>query len=507
MKFIKLIILMAGFMMTNGYASEIGIFSASSDIGKPKISGCSEYDTTSQSYKLTGAGYNIWFDRDEFHYLYKELNGDFILTADFEFVGEGTHAHRKVGWMVRNSRKGNAAHFTGALHGDGLTVAQWRDSAGSETSDGQIPDTSITHCQVLQVERKGDRFKFRAARKGELLSELGSADLTNLSGPVLAGLFVCSHDEDVLEAVKVWNVRIDFPVADDYNPYRQGFLKSRLETMDVFTGERRVIWEYPDRFEAPNWTPDETQLVFNMDGRLYKIPVEGGEPILMDTGSVDDVNNDHGISFDGRLMAISHRRELNDGKSGSAIYVVPLEGGEPELVVGETPSYWHGWNPDNKHLVYVAKREKAAPFNIFEASIKTGKERQLTFFKDNHVDGPEYGPAGEWLYYNGSQTGPMQIWRMRPDGSETEQLTFDELNDWFPHISPDGKWMVYISFPTTIRKDSHPSYKRVHLRLMNLETRESQVIAYLYGGQGTINVPSWSPDSRRIAFVSNEGGD
>jgi Tol biopolymer transport system component len=493
--------------MNSGYTSELGVFSASADIGNPRLSGISQYDARTQSYRLTGAGYNVWFGRDELHYLYKKLEGDFILTANFEWIGKGKNPHRKVGWMVRNSGEDDASHFSGVLHGDGLTVAQWRDGAGSDTHDGKRPDPDLAHCQVLQVERSGDRFIFRAARKGELLTEVGSNVLNNLEGPVLAGLFVCSHDEDVLESVSVWNVRIDFPVNDDYQPWKSGFLPSRLETLDVFTGERRVIWEHPDRFEAPNWTPDGKQLVFNMDGKLYKIPVEGGEPVLMDTGSVDEANNDHGISFDGKLMAISHRRELSDGKSGSAIYVVPLEGGEPKLVVGETPSYWHGWHPDNEHLVYVAKREKGAAFNIFEASIKTGIERQLTFFEDNHVDGPEYDPAGEWLYYNGSQTGPMNIWRMKSDGSSTEQITFDELNDWFPHISPDGKWMVYISFPATIRKDSHPSYKRVHLRLMNLETRESNVIAYLYGGQGTINVPSWSPDSHRIAFVSNKGGN
>ncbi|MEX0321793.1 MAG: TolB family protein [Puniceicoccaceae bacterium] len=506
MKPLKAVYLLTLSVMNIGYAVNMGDFDAAIDIGNPEIAGRSEFDPTNQTYELSGAGYNIWFDRDEFHYLYKELDGDFILTANFQLIGEGVNAHRKVGWMVRNSTAEDSPHFTAALHGDGLTTGQWRDAKGASMQAQSELKSPDSHCQILQIERKGREYIFRAARKGELLRTVGSTEMDSLQGPVLAGLYICSHDVNVMESVKVWNVRVDFPVADDYNPYSAGFLRSRLETMDVLTGERRVIWEHDDRFEAPNWTPDGSQLVFNMNGLLYKISVNGGEPVVMDTGTVDDVNNDHGISFDGKLMAISHRRELPDGKSGSAIYVVPLEGGEPRLVVEEMPSYWHGWHPDNERVVYVAKREKGVPFNIFEANINTGEEKQLTFFDANHVDGPEYGPAGEWLYYNGSQTGPMQIWRMREDGSTTEQLTFDELNDWFPHISPDGKWMVYISFPTTIRKDSHPPYKRVHLRLMNLETRESRVIAYLYGGQGTINVPSWSPDSRRIAFVSNEGG-
>ncbi|MEJ2006332.1 MAG: hypothetical protein P8X57_15520, partial [Cyclobacteriaceae bacterium] len=121
------------------------------------------------------------------------------------------------------------------------------------------------------------------------------------------------------------------------------------------------------------------------------------------------------------------------------------------------------------------------------------------------VDGPEYSPDGKYIYYNGSQSGTMQIWRMKSDGSEKEQLTFDERNKWFPHISPDGKWIVFLSFPTTVAPGDHPSYKRVLLHLMPADGGPSKVIAYLYGGQGTINVPSWSPDSRSIAFVSNSG--
>jgi Tol biopolymer transport system component len=242
-----------------------------------------------------------------------------------------------------------------------------------------------------------------------------------------------------------------------------------------------------------------------MDGSLFTIPVEGGEPEKINTGFANNINNDHGISFDGKLLAISHGRSGLPG-GGSTVYVLPLEGGTPQMITENTPSYWHGWVPNNKEVLYVAQRNKIPIYNIYSNSIKGGKEVALTSNKTGeHVDGCEYSADGKFIYFNASFSGTMQIWRMKPDGSGREQLTFDEYNDWFPHISPDGKWIVFISFPPDIEVNSHPSYKRVMLRLMPVAGGSPKVISYLYGGQGTINVPSWSPDSKSIAFVSNSG--
>ncbi|HLX92846.1 MAG TPA: hypothetical protein VKR32_14270, partial [Puia sp.] len=143
-------------------------------------------------------------------------------------------------------------------------------------------------------------------------------------------------------------------------------------------------------------------------------------------------------------------------------------------------------------------------FNLYKVSVTDGKETALTHNLTGHVDGPEYSPDGKFVYYNANVSGTMQIWRMRPDGSDKEQLTFANYHNWFPHISPDGKWMAFISFPDNIDPDAHPAYKEVTLKVMSLtEPKSPRVVAYLYGGQGTINAPSWSPDSKRIAFVSN----
>jgi Tol biopolymer transport system component len=330
-------------------------------------------------------------------------------------------------------------------------------------------------------------------------------DMPNLKDSVLVGLFIFSHNPDIVEQAKAWNVRIDRPVSDDYNPGREGWLGCRMETMNVFDGKRRVIFEKPDRFEAPNWMPDGKKLLFNMNGFLFKIPIDGGELEKLNTDFANRNNNDHGISFNGKLLAISHQREGLPG-GGSSVHIVPIEGGTPRLLTEETPSYFHGWAPNNKEVVYVATRKDNPTYDIYRKSIDGGNEVALTNTGPNeHVDGCEYSPDGKYIYYNGSQSGTMQVWRMKPDGSAKEQITFDENNNWFPHISPDGKWMVYISFAPEVPVNSHPSYKRVELKLMPVAGGAPRVIAYLYGGQGTINVASWAPDSKQIAFVSNSG--
>jgi Tol biopolymer transport system component len=486
--------------------SQVGIFNFSKDIGNPKLSGSAVYDSDSQTYTLTGSGYNIWFERDEFHYLYNKLKGDFILTANFAFEGKGTDAHRKIGWMVRASEDDNAVHSSAVLHGDGLTVLQWRVLRGAFMRD---PEDEIRGAKpnytILQLERSGKTMILRAAHPGEPLQVIGKQVMENLPDEVLAGLFICSHNPAVVEMAKIWNVRIDQPVPDSYDPNKEGWLGCRMETMNVFDGNRKVIMEKDGRFEAPNWMPDGKKLLFNMDGHIYKIPVEGGAPEQLNTGTINNNNNDHVIAFNGKMLGISsHRQGLPGG--GSTVYVLPIEGGEPQLVTKDTPSYLHGWAPNNKEMVYVAQRNGSNIYNIYKNSIKGDSEVALTDNKPGeHVDGCEYSPDGKYIYYNGSQSGTMQLWRMKPDGSDKEQLTFDQYNNWFPHISPDGKWIAYISFEPEIEFNSHPSYKRVTLKLMPAAGGAPRVIAYLYGGQGTINVPSWAPDSRHIAFVSNSG--
>ena len=269
--------------------------------------------------------------------------------------------------------------------------------------------------------------------------------------------------------------------------------ESTLEIVSIDTGQRTVVYRAADHFEAPNWSRDGKTLLFNSKGRLYTIPVAGGQPTLIDTGDANRCNNDHGYSPDGKFLAISHSPER-----ASLIYVLPATGGSPRQVTPKGPSYWHGWSPDGSTLAYCAERN--GEFDIYTIPVAGGEETTA-----DHRTGPRrrtglFARTDKYIYFNSERTGLMQIWRMRPDGSGQEQVTNDGYADWFAHPSPDGKWLVLISYDKDVK--GHPPNKNVRLRIMPATGGKPKVLVELFGGQGTINVPSWSPDSKRFAFVS-----
>jgi TolB protein len=378
------------------------------------------------------------------------------------------------------------------IHGDGLTSLQFRRTKGADMEEVRF---DISGPDVLQLEKKGNTFTMSVARFGEVYIqeslEIGIGD------SLLAGLFICSHNDTVVEKAKFHNVRIFGTEPEGFVQYRE-YLGSLLEVMDVKNGHRRILAGAEGSWQAPNWTRDGRTLIYNADGLLYNFEMETGTSAVLPTGFANRNNNDHVLSFDGRQIAISHHTQEDRGQS--VVYTLPVEGGTPLRITPRSPSYLHGWSPDNRYLVFTGGREDI--YNIYRIPVQGGEEEMLTN-EATLDDGPEYSPDGKYIYFNSARTGTMQIWRMDADGSNPTQLTFDEYNDWFPHVSPDNQWIVFISFPPEVPASDHPFYKRVYPKIMSVKDMKPKVIGYLYGGQGTINVPSWSPDSKKIAFVSN----
>ena len=339
----------------------------------------------------------------------------------------------------------------------------------------------------------------RASKRENPLQNVGEIELNFKQDELFVGLFICAHNPDIMEKATFVNTRLTFPVKIDFVPYRD-YIGCRLEILDIESNWRKIIYQSDQPFEAPNWSKDGEYLVFNSKGGLYRISVEGGIPELIPSDFATANNNDHGFSPDGSLLAISHHAKDRPKGDDSVIYLLPVGGGMPKQVTDQSPSYWHGWSPDGKYLIYTAKRNNR--WDIYKISVSGGAEIQLT---DNKFldDGAEYSADGKFIWFNSNRSGSMEIWRMKEDGSEQIQITDDSYQNWFPHQSPDGKWLIFLSYLPEVDSWDHPYYQRVMLRLMSLNNNEVKVVAYLYGGQGTINVPSWSPDSKKVAFVSN----
>jgi Tol biopolymer transport system component len=269
-------------------------------------------------------------------------------------------------------------------------------------------------------------------------------------------------------------------------------MKSSLEIHDLATGATETVLQTDRLIEAPNWSRDGRFLVVNGEGRLYRVELSAPELAAIDTGFAVACNNDHGISPDGTMLAISDGTEAG----ASCIYTLPIGGGRPRRVTGKVPSYWHGWSPDGATLAYCAERD--GDWDIYTIPVGGGAETRLTD-GTGASDGPDYTPDGRWIWFNSSRSGTMQLWRMRPDGSDLRQMTDDERVNWFPHPSPDGRSVLYLAYEPGV--EGHPRDREVELRLMAPDGGSGRTLLALFGGQGSINVPCWSPDGRRFAFV------
>lgn len=474
-----------------GQDGPLGAFEGQTHVGPAEGAGHARYDAARQAYVVRESGTS----RNGAHVVWRKMQGNVVLRARGQFLTGTPTGSSRWGWMIRSSLADTATVVEAALHDDGESRLRVQRSSTDGSTSTTVP---VERPDVLELKRDGTTFTLSTARFGDPFTRDSVAG-PDLGEEVYVGLFVSSHAAERTAEARFHNVRLITPAPDTLVPY-EDYLGSTLETMPVETGRRTIQHRSPKSLQAPNWTPDDEALIYNSEGLLYRFDLATKTPEAIDTGYADDNNNDHVLSFDGTRLGISHHADEHD--EASTIYTVPVEGGTPTKVTPKAPSYLHGWSPDSRHLVYTGERDGA--FDIYKIPVDGGEETRLTT-ADGLDDGPEYTPDGEYIYFNSTRSGSMEIWRMRPDGRQPEQLTDDRFNNWFPHVSPDGETVVFLSYSADVPPGDHPFYKHVYLRKMPIDGGSPEVIAYVYGGQGTINVPSWSPDSKRIAFVSNTG--
>jgi TolB protein len=482
-------------------AAQTGLFESSGDVGATPAKGKAEFDQASGEYRVTGGGENIWGKADAFQYVWKRVSGNVALTADVRFIGQGTVAHRKAALMIRQSLEAGAAYADVAVHGDGLTSLQYRATDGGVTEELR----SVAKGPVrIRIERRGNAFTMLVGAPGETLQPTGPAAVV-LTDPVYVGLAVSSHKADIVETAVFSNVKIEtLPPAAQAKRYR-----SKISIYDLKTGKTSTLYQADEVFEAPNWSRDGKFLLVNARGRLFRLPLTGGkvepEPVNLDPNL--RCNNDHDLSPDGTQIALS---ASSPASRQSQVYVANADGGNPRLLVAPTPSYFHGWSPDGKYLAFVGQR--GGKYNLFRVPVGGGAEERLTT-NSPYDDGPDYSRDGKWIYFNSNRSGGWDVWRMPATGSGADdklaqRVTGDEAEDWFPHPSPNGKMLLVFSFPKGTA-GHNDRLEGVQLRLMpmpgaKLKPARIKTLTTFFGGQGTINVNSWSPDSKRFAFVIYE---
>ena len=484
----------------------LGVFESQGDVGATGLAGSATFDPASGQYTVTGGGANIWGSTDAFHYVWTQRSGDLHVAADIDWVGAGHVEHRKAGVMIRQNLTPGSPYMDVMVHGNGLTSLQYRAVQDGPTY--QIA-SNVTGPHRVQLEREGQYAYFSVSGPDGALHHAGGSFRLPLTEPYYVGLAVSGHDDTLTETAHFSNVDISVPqLATIADTGYAAQVEATLEVMDIQNGpypqgNRRIVRHFDHKIEAPNWSRDGHSLIYNDQGHLYSIPVEGGDPTMINTGDRVKLNNDHGISPDGTQLVISDQSETDNL---SRIYMLPFAGSDHPRLVAQYPhgrAYWHAWSPNGRTLIYVAVGPNNSEYDLHSIGVNGRHDRRLTT-ADGTDDGPEYTPDGQWVYFNSQRSGAMQIWRMKPDGSQQTQVTNDtNYRDWFPHLSPDGKLIAFVSFGTDVPLNDHPPNKDVMIRLMPTDGSSPPIVlTTLFGGQGTMNVPSWSPDGHEIAFVS-----
>jgi Tol biopolymer transport system component len=481
-------------LLAQNSSGAVGIFTGQLDVGSVTPPGASVYDAATGTYTIDAAGTNLWSTTDGFHLLWKKVSGDLSLTAEMNFpVTAGNPSpHRKAVLIFRQTLDADGVYADAAQHGSGLTALQYRRSKGATTQDIEL---NIAAPRRVRLEKRGDTITLFLSMGNEPLHPVGASIKMHFEGPFYAGIGVCSHNQAVVE--KATFTHVELKALTQPTVATEKVLYSTLQTIGIEDNFRRatVIANERGYLEAPNWSRDGKTLVFDRDGRIWTVPAEGGKPAALDTGNAIRCNGSHGFSPDGALLAITCATTENPD---ARVYLVPAGGGAPRILTAHPQSYFHSWSPDGKTILFT--RPDHGSLNIFAIPAAGGEEKALTTGSGTSDD-PDFSADGQSIYFNSDRAGgPMQIWRMNANGSHPEQVTHDSFNNWTPHPSPDGKSIVFISYDRDV--SGHPANKDVALRILNPQDGQIRVLVNLVGGAGTMNVPSWAPDSKSLAFVS-----
>jgi TolB protein len=480
-----------------------GIFTDQSDVGSVVPPGTGAYDSATGIYTVTSAGANLWYREDDFHFLWKKVSGDLAIQADVTWppatYGHDPNEHRKALLMMRQSLDPDGVYVDVAPHGNGLVALQYRRAKGANSQDIEV---NLGAPKTVRLEKRGDRFTMLVSFHGEPLHRIGATITLHLDGEFYAGLGLTSHDVTTTDVVRFSNVLFETPAPW---PAVRGETWSTLQVIQTEDQYRRSMMIHTARgvFEGANVAPDKSFLLINRDGKLFRIPyfdpnaAHGGDPVPFDIGDLKGCWGEHGFSPDGKWLALSCSLP---GDTWPDVFLVPTAGGAPRRLTHQPIAFFRGWSPDGKTIVFASKMPDGDA-DLYTVAVDGGAVTRLTAAALN--DGAEYTPDGGWLYFNSNRSGPMQIWRMRPDGSGAEQVTHDTNDNWYPHIAPDGKQLVYLSYAPGEATIGHPMNKTVQLRLIDLATGEVRTLVDFFGGQGSLDQPSWL-DHNHLAFTSYE---
>src|SRR6478609_6968928 len=356
-------------------AEPVGEFAGHADVGEVATPGSASL--AEGTYRLTASGANIWGSADAFQYAWTQRSGDLHIAAGIAFEGEGGDPHRKAGLMIRQNLTPGSPYADVMVHGDGMVSLQYREAQDGPTR--QIV-SAVTHPRRVRLEREGDFVYFSVAGEDGVLRHAGGSFRIALQEPYMVGLALSAHDNTAVEAARFADAALSVPqLAYVPDTGYAAQVESTLEVLTISNLDRRIVRQFEGKIEAPNWSRDGASLVYNSGGRIWRIPVAGGEPVQIDTGRFVDDNNDHGLSPDGRQLVVSDQIEPDNL---SRIHVVTLDGSAPVRTVVDDPaarSYWHGWSPDGATLAYVRVGVNDGSYDIWSKDLAGGDPHPLVF--------------------------------------------------------------------------------------------------------------------------------